>query len=636
VIHCHHRQGEDVSGWVFLGLSSIGFGMYRLDDESISEPRYEMPRIEGRTEQDEDYAKWCEATKAIRVPLLGQCEASRWWADQLGLPDSGALVSLGTEWLPHDHKNAGDVLCFPERDGKGEIIGYARRYRETGRLKGAKKGIGKRGILIPRGLTPTSYIHDASPMVGDEPYPGPIYLVEGASDVLTLLTMGRNVLGRPSATGGGKYLVDFLRRLPKDWLNLVVVADNARTDDGRWPGKAGASRLAKHLADELQVRVRIIFPGDKKDARDWFKAERIKGRHKGSSDTTRYARAGWDQLLESAYVQKPGQELWYNDRPFVRSATLAALAALTTPLRKTPDLDDLRGERVGEAVADLYAEEEKAYAQKHCRFAMQDQVRFPCGCPRHLGFCDCGSGNPWNAPFRCERRDDVGCRQWHDEREILNIRLRLFEAERLGKQLMRFELPEQKCWKALWGAIQRQGASFYLIRLTDGRVIVFTTFVPTPRSSWFVKGCPVSATEAVAELKQLLPLCDSPSRPCSTSHDWKLVDEEERTFRSVFICCVDPQAIANMEAIAQAVGAFIACRPSKNPSGKRQHGWEYRSLAGWNDDLREHLYACWRCGEALPYRPPEERERDECEREREWDGWTAFDDEMAAASCAWN
>ena len=55
---------------------------------------------------------------------------------------------------------------------------------------------------------------------------------------------------------------------------ILVVGENDRKDDGHWPGRDGAKKLAAALARELGGRVRwTLAPAGYKDVRDWLKKE---------------------------------------------------------------------------------------------------------------------------------------------------------------------------------------------------------------------------------------------------------------------------------------------------------------------------------------------------------------------------
>ncbi len=129
----------------------------------------------------------------------------------------------------------------------GEILGF--RFRRPDGVKFSVRG-GKEGLFLPDGV---------------ERDGGPLLIVEGPTDAAALLDMGfRNVVGRPSCTGGIKLLVELVRRWQRP--EVVIVADNDE------PGRRGADNLLTVLL-VYAPSVRIIRPPDGiKDARAWLQA----------------------------------------------------------------------------------------------------------------------------------------------------------------------------------------------------------------------------------------------------------------------------------------------------------------------------------------------------------------------------
>lgn len=147
---------------------------------------------------------------------------------------------------------------FPERDAKGNVIGINRRSRDgvKMRVKGGKSGL--------------TYARDW------EQDPGPIFLVEGGSDVAALLTMKLCAIGRPSNTGGTDLLIEMLETVSLG-RPIVVVAERDLKPDGQWPGKKGAISTSSKLAQGLGREVQWTLPPDNcKDARDWLNCMRAK------------------------------------------------------------------------------------------------------------------------------------------------------------------------------------------------------------------------------------------------------------------------------------------------------------------------------------------------------------------------
>jgi hypothetical protein len=162
-------------------------------------------------------------------------------AVSLGL-SVGSLCYFGVGWSV-EHR----AWSFPMADAAGNVLGI--RLRRPDGFKFSVKG-SKEGLFIPS-------------LCGDEP--SPLLICEGPTDAAALLDMGfRNVIARPSCTGGVKLIVELVRhRLPPE---VVIVGD------GDEPGRRGAKNLGSVLV-AFAPAVRVIAPPEGiKDARDWLRA----------------------------------------------------------------------------------------------------------------------------------------------------------------------------------------------------------------------------------------------------------------------------------------------------------------------------------------------------------------------------
>src|SRR5262249_30645593 len=148
-------------------------------------------------------------------------------AEKLGVSYT-ALADQGAGWCENRK-----CWTFPERDGKGTVIGILTRdmVGKKLRLKGSKSG-----------LSFASSWRNGT---------GPIFLVEGPSDVAALLTIRLSVVGRPSNMGGAKLLTDLLFDVPLS-REIIVIGERDEKPNGQWPGKEGAIRTATRLADTLE------------------------------------------------------------------------------------------------------------------------------------------------------------------------------------------------------------------------------------------------------------------------------------------------------------------------------------------------------------------------------------------------
>lgn len=172
-------------------------------------------------------------------------------AAHLGLP-LDALDVLPLLGFSPDAK--GPYFTFPECDHAGMVIGLNRRFTD-----GLKKmiGGGKRGLTLPDGWRGRA---------------GPLLIVEGPTDTVSLIAAGLCAIGRPNNTGGVSLLTKLLRDWPAE-RRIVVVGENDDKESGEWPGRIGAESTARQLAKSLNRPVRWALPPvGSKDARHWLTA----------------------------------------------------------------------------------------------------------------------------------------------------------------------------------------------------------------------------------------------------------------------------------------------------------------------------------------------------------------------------
>lgn len=147
-------------------------------------------------------------------------------------PD-GCVVS---EENPVDPKA---VICIREQSPKKLKLGWLHIRKDT-------------GILA-----------SASPISGGET-DEPIVVVEGMSDACAAFDLGLPSIGRPNADGGMEVLVDLVRS-----RTVIIVGENDRKPDGKWPGQIGAS-LALKTCNKSTAKARIVYPPEHiKDLRAW-------------------------------------------------------------------------------------------------------------------------------------------------------------------------------------------------------------------------------------------------------------------------------------------------------------------------------------------------------------------------------
>jgi hypothetical protein len=252
---------REVSGFVFRGMAADGTtGMYV---EAGREFQNQRPR--NNTPQSNSTAGTRSNDKKVSPKWLGenypqlveQCNPERLkaLAEELRLPESALeVLEVGwwpdrRWWNPETRQEEGEPGCwtFPEYDAQGRMIGVGLRWPagQKGQLAG-----GRRGLTLPRGW---------------RELPDPCVVVEGPSDVLAGRAIGLNVIGRPSNSGGAELLAQICRD-----KRVIVLAENDRKSDGRWPGKEGAESVARKLESTWGRPVPVAFPPpDIKDLRAW-------------------------------------------------------------------------------------------------------------------------------------------------------------------------------------------------------------------------------------------------------------------------------------------------------------------------------------------------------------------------------
>jgi hypothetical protein len=141
-----------------------------------------------------------------------------------------SLLSIGTGWCDRE-----SCWTFPERNGKQEICGIVRRFRND--QKYAFKG-GHRGLTLPPGWDKSD---------------DPLHICEGASDVAAAISVGRRAIGRPGLKSGFNDLAVLLK---DEQAEIVMVADN----DAEGAGRDGAEKLAHRLSNFLKRPIKLMAP----------------------------------------------------------------------------------------------------------------------------------------------------------------------------------------------------------------------------------------------------------------------------------------------------------------------------------------------------------------------------------------
>lgn len=125
---------------------------------------------------------------------------------------------------------------------------------------------------------------------------GPVVVIEGASDLLAAMDLGYVGVGRPSATAKIEELCKLLKG-----RSVIVVGENDRKKDGRWPGKEGAEKTAVALAKAGCPSVMLVFPPAEVDEKGEPKKADLRSFYSGNAEVSRLSREQFDK-----YVAKEG------------------------------------------------------------------------------------------------------------------------------------------------------------------------------------------------------------------------------------------------------------------------------------------------------------------------------------------
>lgn len=166
-------------------------------------------------------------------------------------------LRVGIGW---DEWNNAEFSSWPSRDETGACIGYVRRYSDGS--KRTNQG-GSTGVFY------TANWHSR---------PGPLFVVEGGSDVAACESAGLCAIGRSSNTHGGEYLKKMIEAKELKKRIIVVgerddvpqrrgtVSSCLSTCDGCafcWPGLFGAKKVAAELGGDW-----VLVPKPFKDMRE--------------------------------------------------------------------------------------------------------------------------------------------------------------------------------------------------------------------------------------------------------------------------------------------------------------------------------------------------------------------------------
>jgi hypothetical protein len=209
------RCGQSSAGWLHV-LNDEPLSRWR----TVHRPKPKRPLIE---------------IQEVQRRCLADCTIGHLnrLSSRLGV-SVGALQSIRVGYNIEKHS-----WSFPMLDESGRVVGI--RYRSSTGKKWSERGSREGLFYRPEFVTDS------------------VVIVEGASDVAALLTIGqRSVVGRANCNGN----IDQLRNLcqRKNIRRALIIPDNDQ------PGLNGADRLAEALRDHVDPIV-LTLPAGIKDCR---------------------------------------------------------------------------------------------------------------------------------------------------------------------------------------------------------------------------------------------------------------------------------------------------------------------------------------------------------------------------------
>jgi hypothetical protein len=418
--HCRSEHSS-VPNYRYVKDDVQGFGIfYPEDPEAIHNPdrpkasRAEPPKPKPRPYREpKDWPKEIEHLRS-RSDQAAKLDAL---AAQLGV-SVDSLHRLECCYIPKlliggEFTIPDACMAFPERDSTGTPIGINRRFDD-----GAKRSLGKRGLTYD----PDNWQDGL----------GPIYIVEGGSDVAAFDDVNLRAIGRPSATGGVDHLIPLLRTLPPTDRTVVVLGENDRRmqagDVELWPGKDGAEQVARQLAFALPgfTIATAMPPEGVKDARAWVAGRISPAQREGVAEEIITYTMNVMVIVESTQTA-----------PVTQSAESAHDGARNSAVPQAGL------ERVAEAFAALPPREipiKTTSIEERLQEAMQliSQPPPACHCQRNTGVFYRGIENPGDimfGRFACKSWDCPVCRPRNAHAWSESLILHILQAEKAGLQL---------------------------------------------------------------------------------------------------------------------------------------------------------------------------------------------------------
>lgn len=169
--------------------------------------------------------------------------------EMFGIDAWDAAKACGAYW-----SRSQEALAVPMRDASGAVVGVRYRDLVTGRKWSALGG--HDGLFLPDNLKPEA---------------GEIWCAEGLTDTIALNALNIPAVGRSSCNTGAALIASLCQLLRVSKLTIVADSDGNKEARDRLfqPGLDGA----RHLAERIGVRYRIVFPPRRtKDVRGYLLA----------------------------------------------------------------------------------------------------------------------------------------------------------------------------------------------------------------------------------------------------------------------------------------------------------------------------------------------------------------------------
>ncbi|MBI5865871.1 MAG: hypothetical protein HZB38_15490 [Planctomycetes bacterium] len=410
---------REVSGFTYKGMAKDGTtGMYVEVGREHVQPRAAhladashrpevsganaSARTSGPTLSDKVDPRWLtENYPRLVANLTSERRAAL--AEALGLPVCAMdAPSIGwwserRWWNPETQEHEGEPGCwtFPEYNAYDQIVGLGLRW-PTGH-KGQLAG-GRRGIILPGGWRELA---------------DPVLVVEGPSDVLAGRAIGLNVVGRPNNCGGAELLAQVCRN-----RRAIIVGENDRKPDGRWPGQEGPDAIAGKLAEAWGRPVPVAYPPDgHKDLRAWVLAQFAElGREPSEADVAALRTRFLDAVQPPAVLLMAGARTRRGGKVSVKAFRWSDLPNASPFHSDRLDLDSAKARtRFVAAVAEIDSAVDGAERER--RLLM---LRVPDPSPQSRSSVPAASGG--DTPARAEPTTNDRPRIQGNERQLRDVR----------------------------------------------------------------------------------------------------------------------------------------------------------------------------------------------------------------------